>query len=274
MLNYNTFGVTSHGLHPRLVKRENKMSNSVSLRASFHQYFAVVPAETEELLHETFKIRYQVYCEELGYEDKNSFRDQEEVDGFDPVSQHCLLLHKSSNIYAGSIRLVSAVKNRLPFESLYGVHAFRSESIDFRQLDPLTYAEISRIAVISHFRRRKDEQNTPAGVIPEPESHETERRSFPLIAFGLYLSAAGMGLNSGLERVFAMMEPRLARRLRIYGINFQQIGPEIEHRGKRAPFQITRAQLSQGIAADISGLLSDISLALETKSNPGMRKSA
>ncbi len=250
------------------------MSNSDTLRASFHQYFAVVPTHTEELLNETFKIRYQVYCEELGYEDKSSFRDQRELDEFDPVSQHCLLLHKTTNIYAGSIRLVSAAKNRLPFESLYGSGAFCSDSIDFRQLDPLSYAEISRIAVISHFRRRKDEQNTPAGVIPAPEANPTERRSFPLIAFGLYLSAAAMGLNSGLERVFAMMEPRLARRLRIFGIKFQQIGPIIEHRGKRAPFQITRAGLSQGIAADIAGLLSDISLALETTPNPQLRISA
>ncbi len=250
------------------------MSTSDSLRASFHEYFAVVPTHTEELLHETFKIRYQVYCEELGYEDKDNFGNGEEVDAFDSVSQHSLLLHKSSDIYAGSIRLVSAVENRLPFESLYGTDAFRSESIDFRQLDPLTYAEISRIAVTSHFRRRKDEKNTPAGVIPEPESHESERRSFPLIAFGLYLSAAGMGLNSGLERVFAMMEPRLARRLRIYGIKFQQIGPAIDHRGKRAPFQITRAELSQGIAPDISGLLSDIRHTLGSNSNSEMRKSA
>ena len=250
------------------------MSNSVSLRDSFHQYFAVIPADTEELLHETFKIRYQVYCEELGYEDKSGFRDQREFDEFDPVSQHCLLLHKTSTIYAGSIRLVSAARNRLPFESLYGAGAFRSEIVDLRQLDPLSYAEISRIAVISHFRRRKDERNTPAGIIPDPELHQTERRSFPLIAFGLYLSAAAMGLNNGLERVFAMMEPRLARRLRIYGINFQQIGPITEHRGKRAPFQITRDGLSQGITTDISGLLSDISLALATKPNALLRKLA
>jgi hypothetical protein len=51
------------------------------------------------------------------------------------------------------------------------------------------------------------------------------------------------------------MEPRLARRLGSYGIQFQQVGDPVEHRGLRAPFFISRATLYAGVPPIIRGLL-------------------
>jgi N-acyl amino acid synthase of PEP-CTERM/exosortase system len=77
----------------------------------------------------------------------------------------------------------------------------------------------------------------------------------PWIALGLYLSAAAIGLIKGLTGVFALMEPRLARRLGTYGIKFIQVGEPVEHRGERAPFFISRADLYAGLPPPVRGLL-------------------
>lgn len=45
-----------------------------------------------------------------------------------------------------------------------------------------------------------------------------------------------MVLNQGLKGAFAMMEPRLARRLRRLDILFEQVGETVEHHGLRGPF--------------------------------------
>jgi N-acyl amino acid synthase of PEP-CTERM/exosortase system len=77
----------------------------------------------------------------------------------------------------------------------------------------------------------------------------------PWIALGLYLSAAAIGLIKGLDGVFALMQPRLANHLVIHGLNFVQVGEPIEHRGTRAPYFISRADLYAGVAPWIRGLL-------------------
>lgn len=240
------------------------MSNSI--RTAFHEYFRVLPVDTDSLRKEVFRIRYEVYCKELGYEKPNQFPDRQEYDDYDVSSFHCLLLHKASNQFAGCIRLVSAKKDNsrhaLPFECICSDKIDRS-IIELEKLDPESYGEISRLAVCANFRRRAGEQNTPAGIMPEPCRVEEGKRSFPLVAFGLYLSAAAVGLNLGLERVFAMMEPRLARSLRMFGIHFQQIGFKVEHRGMRAPFQITKDALYKNLSKDVADLLVDFQEALE-----------
>jgi N-acyl amino acid synthase of PEP-CTERM/exosortase system len=77
----------------------------------------------------------------------------------------------------------------------------------------------------------------------------------PWLALGLYLGAAALGLIKGLDGVFALMEPRLARRLGTYGIKFVQVGEPVEHRGQRAPFFISRSDLYAGVPPPVRGLL-------------------
>ncbi len=237
------------------------MCDNPSRRDAFHRYFAVVPAVTAELKNIVFGIRFQVYCEELGYEDVARFPDRMEHDQYDSHSMHCLLRHKDSGLYAGCVRLVlgdlSIPRRRLPFEQTCGDRIDKS-IIDLDTLSPTSYGEISRLAVISAFRKRSGEHNTPAGIIFDVSNDPNERRQFPYIALGLHLSAAAMVINLGMERGIALMEPRLARRLSIFGIHFEPIGEEVEHHGLRAPYQITPAAVYQGLADDLRNLLDDI----------------
>lgn len=223
----------------------------------FHRYFNAVFAADEALCNEVFRIRYDVYCDELGFEDPGRFPDKRESDEFDANSLHCLLRHKTSNTYAGCVRLVlvdrQAPDELLPFERLCQDGLYR-ELIHEIAPDRTRVAEISRLAVRSTFRRRKDERGQP-GVVVEERSRKGGAVRTPWIALGLYLSAAAAGLIRGLDGVFALMEPRLARRLGTYGIRFVQVGNPVEHRGERAPFFISRQDLFEGLPPPVRGLL-------------------
>jgi N-acyl amino acid synthase of PEP-CTERM/exosortase system len=118
--------------------------------------------------------------------------------------------------------------------------------------------EISRLAVVSQFRRRRNERGRPDTLVVDEAPASPERRAFPHIAIGLYLGAAALGLMRGLDRVFAIMEPRLARRLRACGIEFEPVGEGLEYHGLRVPFVLTRGRFEQGVAPPIRELLDTI----------------
>ena len=220
----------------------------------------MIPATTDELRKKVYQLRHQVYCEELGYEPR---RDSGlEHDAFDARSIHCLLFHKPSQTYAGCVRLVlpdiQDSDEPLPFENSCG------QSLEWN-FDPAgetpreNYGEISRLAITANFRRRRSETglDDEAGSALE-DLADSERRLFPSVAMGLYVAITAMGLNHGLDGVFAMMEPRLARQLRRFGIVFTQVGAQVEHRGVRAPFFIHRNDLFNTLKPHCRELLDKI----------------
>ena len=225
---------------------------------SFSKYFRVVVADSPVLRDEVYKIRYQVYCKEMRTEPEERFPDGREHDLFDESAAHCLLQHRSSGLYAGCVRLVYSDRvnsTSLPLEeccrdSLYP--SVEETILPHRG----SFGEISRLAVPMEFRRRQGEQGMPIPIHLDEQMmlNSTERRhQSPYITMGLFLSAAAMGLIRGMSGVFAMMEPRLSRYLRQLGLEFEQVGEEVEYHGKRAAFYITREGLK--LNGDMAALL-------------------
>lgn len=230
-----------------------------SLSNHFYQYFKLVIANTPELREEVYKIRYKVYSQELNYEREENCWKGMEQDIYDPRSIHCLLMHRSSGLYAGCVRLILADPRNpeatFPFEKICH-YSLAANSTNLNNLPRSSFCEVSRLAVTAEFRKRKGEAQTPHGVsYEESESVENERRHFPLIALGLYLAATSVFLDVGLDSIFTLMEPRLARHLRRFGFHFHQIGDLVEHRGKRGGFQITREAILNNLNPDVLELL-------------------
>ncbi|MCY7313936.1 MAG: PEP-CTERM/exosortase system-associated acyltransferase [Pseudoxanthomonas sp.] len=225
----------------------------------FHRYFraVAVAASNEDLKNENFRIRYDVYCSDLHLEDPANFPDKREIDSFDQFSLHSLLYHDASDTYAGCVRVVLANPERpddlLPFEKLCRATMYPG-IMDELVPDRTKIGEISRLAVRSSFRRRKNESSVPMVILEKRKKAFTRART-PWIALGLYLSAAALGVIKGLDGVFAMMEPSLARRLRSYGLKFVQVGAPVEHRGQRAPYYMSRVSLYAGVPLIVRGLL-------------------
>jgi len=229
-----------------------------SIAENFNQFFQIKFADTKLLREEAFKIRYGVYCDELGWEPENAL--QMETDDCDDYAYHCLLKHKRTGVYAGCVRLVIPPVQipdlALPFEKNC-LHSARKEVLDSTKLTRGSFGEISRLAVLTSFRRRKREKKAPfiinavnSGTIYTEEEH----RHFPNIAMGLYIAAVALADICNHVGSFVMMEPKLNRRLKRFGLPFEQIGDEIDYHGMRAMFFLSRNNFCSQLTPELKEL--------------------
>ncbi|GAA5215277.1 PEP-CTERM/exosortase system-associated acyltransferase [Corallincola platygyrae] len=229
-----------------------------TLADNFDRYFGIKYAKSSAMRNFAYRIRHQVYAEELGWEPCNS--QEMETDTCDPYSHVCLLEHRTSGQYAGTIRLVippvHASQSKLPFEQ----HCMEScwpEVINPADLERGTFGEISRLAVPDTFRRRRDEKGKPF-VLNENSTPraftEEERRNFPNIAIGLYLAAIALVDICHHQCVFVMMEPRLQRHLMRFGLPFEQAGEAMEYHGTRALYALPQEKLTRYLSKEVAEL--------------------
>jgi len=201
----------------------------------FRKYFEVVVADSEALRNEVYRIRHKVYCEELGFEARRG--DELERDDYDEHSRHLLLRSVKSGVWVGCIRLVLCRHDR-------PTHPFPLErtcasTIDRRLYDPETVrrhrvAEVSRLAVIRAYRRRKGEESSKDATA-QIDFGTAERPRFPHIQLGLYLGAIALAHQIGMETLILLTEPRLAGHFKKLGFPVRQMGGPIDHRGTRVP---------------------------------------
>lgn len=204
----------------------------------FAEYFELSLALSPEAKKDVYAIRYNVYCEEFGYEDSQAFKDGMETDVFDDHSVHCLVKHKPSGKPAGCVRLVTVDDDRsMPMEE----HCKDSLDPDFfkdfsnrRQY----MSEISRLAVDGQFRKRRGEQETRFGNTETLHFDAREKRTFSLIAVSLFLAAAAVADLLKRKDTFSIMEPFLPSILRRTGIVVKRVGGDFEFKGVRAPYYL------------------------------------
>ncbi|WP_084429163.1 PEP-CTERM/exosortase system-associated acyltransferase [Aliagarivorans marinus] len=239
-----------------IVKREAKL-----IAKHFSEYLQPVVAFKPEMRSEAFRIRHDVYCEELKFEPERE--DKMEQDEFDEYSRFCLIQHLPSNNYAGCVRIVSphasANEEPLPIEKFCS-NAIEGARHHPSQFDRSEICEISRLAVRPQFRRRKADKFDGAahGAINEQTYSEEELRCFPFLAIGLYLSCAALAVRNGINHAFVMMEPRLARSMSFLGIKFEQLGPAIDYHGIRAPYYISAKMLTRSLPVGFQALMKNI----------------
>lgn len=233
--------------------KANNEANSIA--EHFTQYLQPEIALTPELRAEVYKIRHNVYCEELAFEEVKE--EREERDEFDVQSIFSLIKHKPSQNYTSCVRVVRSANET----ELLPIEKYCLDSITDKVLHPHNFArheicEISRLAVKSDFRRRKTDQfkGSSTGAISESTYSETELRCFPFIAIGLYMAAATIAINSGIKHVYVMMEPRLARSMKFVGIKFHQLGEPIEYHGLRAPYYINPTMFMENLSNGFKSL--------------------
>jgi len=205
------------------------------LREGFRSRFEVVPAVSENLVEEVYRVRHRVYCEELGFEAMRP--DGQERDEYDAHSLHLLLRQAGTGEPVGCARLVRTSPLEpaapLPFERFCAPSLDRS-IVDPARLPRATIAEVSRLAVMSPYRRRKGEAAQPAPV-SEGDFGTDENPRFPYILVSLYLGIVAIAGIHGIENLFILTEPRLAAHFAKLGVTVRRIGTPIEHRGLRIP---------------------------------------
>jgi len=226
----------------------------MSIVQHFERYFEILAARDDTLRDAAYGLRYQVYAEELGWENPSAFPDQRERDRYDEWSDMALLRHRATGRFVACVRLIHCPPGeRLPFERACVGHLDAAE-LDLAVLDRRQSGEISRLAIHQDFRRRKGEWQSPEAA-GDPEDQTGGLRRYPLLPLSLFLAAAALAMNRGLQQVFVMMEPRLARLLQACGIRFVQVGDIIDYHGQRGPFRITASELADHLDGDNQALL-------------------
>lgn len=215
------------------------------LITAFNEYFELIHADTDALRMQVYQLRYQVYVLETGFESEaDCLRGHDEfgkpihweMDEFDSRSDHYLLRHRRTGVYAATARLILPDGGDLQAAYPIERHCALDERVDDISLRK-HLGEISRFAVSKDFKRRLGESGTLAGISPNVDMYfeEDERRVLPHISLGLFTALLRMMHNHGITHFYAVMEPALLRLLARFGIAFHRIGPDVEYHGTRVP---------------------------------------
>lgn len=211
----------------------------LNLGLGFRKYFRIDAATTDSLRDTVYRIRHEVYCEELNFEPERA--DCRETDHFDAHSLHCIMRGiDAPHDSVGCTRVVCANPDDpaapLPFELTC------ADSLDRSIIDPANLpreriGEVSRLAVRTAYRRRKSDHLSAASVSTEDYGTHQQPR-FPYIPVGLYMGAIALALRNDIDTLFVLTEPRLATHFARLGVDIRQIGAPVEHRGLRIPSMI------------------------------------
>ncbi|MDD5267499.1 MAG: PEP-CTERM/exosortase system-associated acyltransferase [Methylococcales bacterium] len=223
------------------------MANTIEV---FNEYFEMVPATSDELKDEVYKLRYQVYCIETEFLNFEHYPDGLEFDEFDDQSLHYLIRHRKSGEYAATTRLVLPVADNpeklFPLE----IHCEVDNVAVMRPIDRRHLGEISRFCVSKAFKRRKNEAHTLAGIQADwkPDNFTLdERRTFPHISLALMVCVTKASYENDIYYAYAAMEPALLRFLSTLGINLIKIGPLGDYHGERWPALIKAKDMQESI---------------------------
>lgn len=223
--------------------------SAAKLNNAFLESFEIVSADTPALVDEAHKLRYQVYCEEKGFEDAAAYPDGREYDEYDCRSVHSLIRHRDSGLYVGVVRLIlpelGGVHAPLPMERHCHLNLAETHP-HLTALPRAAIGEISRFSVSKLFRRRIAEEGLIYGVSSGDELHPRfDRRLLPHITLGLIAAFIRMCAQHGIHYCYAVMEPTLLRFLTRFGIQFTTLGEAVDYHGLRLPAVITAGNLEQ-----------------------------
>ncbi len=176
-------------------------------RSHVGQNFSVVLADSPARKLQSYRLRYQVYCVERGFE---AGRNGIETDAADDRSCHALVIHNATQTALGSVRIVAPGES----PSWYPMATVCQPDL-FRHLPLRTTGEVSRFAVSK--ARRMDCRDTA------------------MVRLGLLQGIVRLSHEMGLTHWCAIMEPALLRLLRMNAVYFAELGPTVDYHGIRQP---------------------------------------
>lgn len=197
-------------------------------------FVALADTPASKALH--YRLRYQVYCQKLAYEDPTRFPDGEERDQYDEHAVHFLAYDGRRGDWVGALRLVPPEPVGLPLTFLTGLAASVVHLVKQRRV-----AEISRMCVAS----------SPAPGAGQPTA-SLDCGVSAMIFFALVRASVAYAFRHGFDHLAFLTTLSLSRLLGRVGITDQAAGDGCEYRGRRFPRIADVAQLYRNLieAAD------------------------
>lgn len=231
-------------------------------RRSMLSHFSFGLLRSRHDLLTSYALRFQVYCAERGLLPAANYPDGVESDDLDARSLHFGAFYCADESMAGTVRLILGGLDRLPVATKCAI----DPALMPRAALGGSVAEISRLAVSRHFRRRDTD-----GVLPDeravagalPASRRELRRGCPELVLGLYKAMYHETKRRGIEYWFAAMEHSLARLLQRFNFSFHPVGPEVDYYGPVTPYVARIDDLEAEVFANRPELLREMADGLE-----------
>ncbi|MGF1630356.1 MAG: PEP-CTERM/exosortase system-associated acyltransferase [Kiloniellaceae bacterium] len=214
----------------------------------FDAVFSETPATTQRDVEEAFRLRYQVYCLDRGFEEADACPDGLERDQYDADALHCLLKDRAGRRAIGTVRLVKPAAGPSWIDGLPLAEYAHAESIDvLSRLPAGATAEISRFAIARAARDilRLSQEMTELRSDTRLRGAGQSEKLLPYMSLGLIRGLVRLSREHGVTHWCLAAEPSLLRRLRGFGLHFHNAGPLVDHRGLR---QVCYADLAELLA--------------------------
>jgi N-acyl amino acid synthase of PEP-CTERM/exosortase system len=239
--------------------------------------FEFKKVDSAELLKETYRVRYEVFCQEFGFLPTAHYPDGLEVDEFDEHSIHFAALTDDNVI--GTCRLVMNSEHGYPLNKHCKVFYVNEADLPKKSL-----VEVSRLALRKSFRRRKEDgiyavesylKKSEGGILPDNPEDRTDldrRRHRPVVILGLYKAMYHETRRVGFTHWYAAMEKKLWYSLKTFHFTFQEIGPPVDYYGPVAPYLGVIEQLEKEVSGNSPELWSYMLDGLEKEHWPGFAR--
>ncbi len=202
-----------------------------------------IEVDSEDLKKEIYKLRYDVYVSEYGFEKKEHHPSGLEKDIYD---HHSVELAAIEQVNAeiqkviGTIRLILHSENGFPIEN--------AVPLDFMRKSPAVdkIAEISRLAISREYRRRQGDglygvksyhQACGGDSISDADGSMNDKvRIQPYLILGLFKELYQISKKLGITHWYMITEKKLWYALKRFDLIFRQIGEPVNYHGLRIPY--------------------------------------
>ncbi|MCF8061000.1 MAG: PEP-CTERM/exosortase system-associated acyltransferase [Deltaproteobacteria bacterium] len=234
--------------------------------------FRFVRAETDELKEKIYRLRYEVYVEEFGFEKPEDHPGNLETDAYESCAIHFAALDPNDEV-VGTIRLILHSEKGFPIEEAVEIR-FPGE-----KPPPEKIAEISRLAVSHKYRRRHGDgqfgvesylRASEGGEIPDEGRvpRKYRKRRTPEIVMGLYQIMYHESKRLGLTHWYMITEDKVYRLFKRFGFVFHPIGEPVYYHGVRRPYLGVISEMESALIRENPVLMKLVLRGLEKEYQP------
>ena len=219
---------------------------------ALQSHFDFYVIDDTRYLQESYRLRYEVYCNEQQFLAPEDYPSRLEIDAYDEHAIHVGAINREGEL-VGTLRLVLPSAQGFPlFEhcELFSEYKYLADPAHPAQPSAV---EISRLAVSKSYRRRANDglfglaQTEDKKTRQHREAEAPHRRNRPELVLGLYRTMYQVSKHQGVTHWLAAMEKTLLRLFHRYQFGFKPIGPEVDYYGPVTPYLAEIAQMEKGV---------------------------
>jgi N-acyl amino acid synthase of PEP-CTERM/exosortase system len=216
--------------------------------------FDVILADDKWSRHIHHQLRYKVFCLETGYEDPAQFPDREEKDEWDDNAAHFIVKERGNGQWVAAMRLVLPSALNLPIEQRVPIETSL-------QRDQRHCAEISRLCMVGHYRRRLQGRATPREDLSSDknqisggvQSEILRLQRTAEILQALLKAAVAVSCEHAIDYWYMLTTRGLAKVASdVLPMDMHVAGPSCSHRGERYPYLVDVGQVMTGLMEELS----------------------